>query len=105
MDLIDLLFGINPDQAGVQIAPAQKGDQAKFVPVKDIYVDAHIQDSIAVIKMTQEYYNPKKEGEAGGAPLEATFMFPKEQESVISKMTITIGDKVVYTKVMEKEKA
>ena len=56
--------------------------------------------------MTQEYYNPKKEGDAeGGAPLEATFMFPKERLSVISKMTITIGDKVVYTKVMEKKKA
>lgn len=68
--------------------------------------------------MVHEYYFPAVEGSAPqeeakeGAEkkgddksVEVTFKFPKEENSVISKMQITLGDKTIEAKVMEKEKA
>ena len=34
-----------------------------------------------------------------------TFQFPKEADSVISKMQLTVGNKTIQAKVMENEKA
>jgi len=38
-------------------------------------------------------------------PIEVTFQFPKEADSVISKMQLTVGNKTIQAKVMENEKA
>jgi len=38
-------------------------------------------------------------------PIEIVYKFPKKEEEVISKMTITVGDKTIEGKIMEKEKA
>ena len=51
--------------------------------------------------------NPEK-SEYGhdGKPIEVTYKFPKIKESVISKMTISVGDdRVIEAKVKGKEKA
>ena len=45
------------------------------------------------------------EEEAKGNPIEITYRFPKEENSVISKMKITVGDKVIEAKVTDKEEA
>jgi len=56
--------------------------------------------------MTHEYYNPEKEenkgeeakGEQEGEPaggIEVAFKFPKEDNCVISKMSIKLGDKLI----------
>jgi len=37
--------------------------------------------------------------------IEVTFQFPKEADSVISKMQLTVGTKTIQAKVMENEKA
>ena len=37
--------------------------------------------------------------------MDFTFKFPKEKDTVISKMLITIGDKTIEMKVKEKNKA
>ena len=104
--------------------------QSKYLPISEIFTDVQIQESVAVIKMVHEYYFPdvqevnpqanqkdkeesKEESEAAGdkdkveeaKSVEVTFKFPKEENSVISKMLITIGDKTIEAKVMEKEKA
>ena len=42
---------------------------------------------------------------ATGAPIEVTFQFPKESNSVISKMIVSLEDKTIEAKVMEVEKA
>ena len=44
----------------------------------------------------------KKEDEKS---VEVTFKFPKEENSVISKMQITLGDKTIEAKVEDKDKA
>ena len=38
-------------------------------------------------------------------PIELKFEFPKEEKSLVSSMDITIGDKTIQAKIMEKEKA
>ena len=40
--------------------------------------------------------------EAAAKPIEVTFKFPKEPTSVIAKMSVTVGDKTIDAKVMEK---
>ena len=47
----------------------------------------------------------KSKGESKGKPIEVTFKFPKEPKTVISKVMITVGDKTISAKVMEKEQA
>lgn len=55
------------DQTGVQIieGPGNAGGEVKFLPLKEVFIDVEIQESIAVMKMIQEYHNPgpAKEGE------------------------------------------
>ena len=88
----------------------------RFLPIKEICTDVHIQDGVAVISMVHQYYNPDKlnkiadgeeakVGDGGAKPLEVCFLFPKQKNSIISQMTIKFGETVVYTKIMEKEKA
>ena len=68
--------------------------------------------------MTQEYYYPSNQCDkheqpqekvpevlTTGKPIEVTFQFPKEPTSVISKMVVTLDDKTVEARVMEKEKS
>ena len=45
---------------------------------------------------------PDVGGGAEPAPIEVTFQFPREESSIISSLKITIGDKEVSSKVMEK---
>ena len=80
--------------------------EVKFLPVKDIMADVYIQDSIAIIKMVHEYYNPTHaNGVKNDDAIECTFSFPKLANCTISKMIIQIGDQVVQTVIMEKERA
>ena len=51
------------------------------------------------------YVNPKGPDNAEVAPIEVTFQFPKEAESVISKMKLTVGSKTIEAMIMENEKA
>ena len=65
----------------------------------NLTVDVSMKDSIAVINMTQVYLNDRE------APIELEFQFPKEEKSLVSSMVITIGEKTIHAKIMEKEKA
>lgn len=63
-----------------------------------------IQESIALLCMRQVFRNPKKDDQS--KPLEVTYQFPVASHSVISKLTISIGDdRVIEAKVIEKEEA
>lgn len=64
--------------------------------------------------MVHEYYNPEKEeskaedvkeGEEATGGIEVAFKFPKEDNCVISKMSIKLGDTLIQAKVQDKVKA
>jgi len=38
-------------------------------------------------------------------PIEVKFKFPKENNAVISKMSVTVGERQINAKIMEKEEA
>lgn len=40
-----------------------------------------------------------------GNPIETLYKFPKDPKSIISKMRVIVGDKIIDAKVMEKKKA
>lgn len=67
--------------------------------LKKLSVEAKLKDSIGVILMTQVYLNDKE------GPIELEFQFPKEKKSMVSKMIVTIADKTIEAKILEKEKA
>ena len=67
--------------------------------IKELSIEANIMDSIAVISMSQLYLNDKEN------PIELEYHFPKEEKSIVSKMVISIGDKTIEAKILEKEKA
>ena len=49
--------------------------------------------------MSQVYLNDRE------CPIELSFQFPKEKNSLVSKMEVTIEDKTIEAKILEKEKA
>ena len=69
------------------------------MPLQNVYVDVQIKDQLGVTEMTQVYLNPTQYA------METTFKFPKDPETIISNMVITIGDKTIIAVIMEKGKA
>ena len=45
-------------QSGMMVSNKEQSEEATFLPLKEINVDVSIQDHIALIKMTQEYFYP-----------------------------------------------
>jgi Ca-activated chloride channel family protein len=76
-----------------------KDSPLEELSLKSLNVNACLKDSIGVIKMTQVYLNDKD------APIELEFHFPKEEKSLVSRMVVTIADKTIEAKILEKEKA
>lgn len=74
-------------------------DTSEELAFTSLTVNAHLKDSIGVINMTQVYLNNKD------SPIELEFKFPKEEKSLVSRMVITIDDKTIEAKILEKEKA
>jgi len=54
----------------------------------------------AITNVELTYCNPNESN-----PLECTYVFPMEKTTVVTKFEATINDKVIETKVIEKEKA
>ena len=80
-------------------------DKSYFLPVSKISCDLKIQDSIAVLKMTQQFENKINEEDDDQKPIEIKYQFPKEDDAVISKMTIKLGEREINAKVIEAKKA
>ena len=102
---------LQPHQAGMMIKKDNNEEQTDFLPLTEVNVEAEIIETIAHIKMTQEYENPSRDepqdasDEPKGKPINLAFKFPKEKDTLISKMMITIGEKTIEAKIMENEKA
>ena len=58
-----------------------------------------MENSIAIIDLVQIFLNELD------SPVEATYQFPTDPESVVSRVQIELGDRVVEGRVHEKEKA
>ena len=78
------------------------------MPLQNVSVRVQINDSIAISNITQVFYNP---GEINGCKVpgntdvEFVYKFPKEKDSLITKMKVTIGDRIVEACVEGKEEA
>lgn len=77
-----------------------------FVGIKKISCDTVIENSIAITYMTQTFVYPKIDeyGRELG-PSEVTYKFPKDPESTVAKLELTIANKTIDCHVMELEKA
>ena len=70
------------------------------LPLKSVQTMTTIHESLAHVNLTQQFINPST------APLELTFRFPKLKGTLVSRLTVSIGDsKVIEAKIMEKQKA
>ena len=70
------------------------------MPLKKVNVQAELRGAMATIELELTYTNPSNE-----SPLECTYVFPLEKTTILSKFEAVIGDKVVKTKVTDKETA
>jgi len=64
-----------------------------------VYLSSQINEIFATTEVTQ-YFNNELEN-----PIELTILFPIIKKLSLSKFVVTIGDKVIVSKVMPKEKA
>jgi Ca-activated chloride channel homolog len=58
-----------------------------------------VENSIAIIDLVQVFLNELD------SPVEATYQFPTDPESVVSRVLIELGDRILKGWVHEKEKA
>ena len=69
------------------------------IPLKKLQVNATVTDSIVQIDFIQTFKNDSE------FAIESSFTFPSDPEIVISKMFINVGERVIETKVVNKEQA
>jgi hypothetical protein len=103
-----------PNSSGIKIKDKNK-DKEVFLPLRNMDVSVEVTDGIAIIQLIQQYLNPtdpiycephvNEQVDAKAAPIEAIFKFPKDDRSLISKMTVSIGERTIEAKIMENEKA
>ena len=70
------------------------------MPLKKVDVKSELRGATAITNVELTYQNPHED-----SPLECTYVFPLEKTTLLSKFEAIIDDKVVETKVVEKEKA
>jgi Ca-activated chloride channel family protein len=69
------------------------------LPLKSTRADVKIAGVVAEVKITQVYRN------TGKKTLEAIYVFPGSTRAAVHAMRMTIGDRVVEAKIMERQKA
>jgi Ca-activated chloride channel homolog len=73
--------------------------QVDALPLKSTRAEVKIAGEVADVKVTQVYRN------TGKKTLEAIYVFPGSTRAAIHAMRMTIGDRVVEAKIMERQKA
>lgn len=69
------------------------------LPLKHTEADVNIAGVIADVVVTQVYVNE------GTKPIEAIYVFPASTRAAVYGMTMTIGERVLYAKIKEREQA
>ena len=92
-----------PDATDKTLAPyfVVLSDDPKVdaLPLKSTTADVKIAGVVAEVKITQVYRN------TGQKTLEAIYVFPGSTRAAVHAMRMTIGERVVDAKIMEREKA
>ena len=70
-----------------------------MVPLKDVKVTATLEAALAAVNFEMTYYNPSENA------IQTTYEFPIENDTVLSKLTVHLEDKVIEALVLEKEEA
>ena len=70
-----------------------------MVPLKGIEINATLEGALATVNFDMTYSNPSDR------PIECVYEYPLEEETIFSKLVVSIDDKVIEGKVQEKEKA
>eukprot|EP00826_Nyctotherus_ovalis_P031081 TRINITY_DN2481_c0_g3_i2.p1 TRINITY_DN2481_c0_g3~~TRINITY_DN2481_c0_g3_i2.p1 ORF type:complete len:450 (+),score=112.88 TRINITY_DN2481_c0_g3_i2:118-1467(+) len=75
-------------------------DASQSLPLTALHFRAHIKNCLNTVEVTQHFVNLDKTG------VEYEYSFPIDKyTTTVTALTVTIGDKVLEAKVMEKEKA
>ena len=82
--------------SAVAVLKTIEGDQ---VPLNGLEVDADIRDLLSEVTVTQTYRN------AEAVNIEAVYTFPLPLEAVLLELAVTIGERVLCGKVIEKQTA
>ncbi|NVO18496.1 MAG: TonB family protein [Bacteroidetes bacterium] len=69
------------------------------LPLKSTNVIVNIAGVIADVTVCQEYVNE------GKRPIEAIYVFPASTRAAVYSMKMTLGERIIYAKICEKEKA
>ena len=69
------------------------------IPLKSSKTTVNISGAIAHVQVTQVYQNN------GARPIEAKYVFPLSTQAAVHKMQMTIGNRIVYAKIFEKQEA
>ena len=75
------------------------GLMAVPVPLARVQVDVRVVNFIAEVTLAQEYVNREAD------PIEATYLFPVEEESAVVEFEATVDGREIKTAVREKEEA
>ena len=87
------LFFTLPQASSAQTLAQTTGPQEQFVPLKEVKVHATLEGALATIDFDMIYTNPSDK------PIETTYEFPLEADTVISSLTFKIGGKEICTSV------
>ena len=80
--------------------PQDIDDQEYLLPLKSVRVGGCLEGPLAIVDIELTYVNEDTE-----SPIECSYEFPIDTNTVMSKLTAKIGDKEVEAKIKEKERA
>ncbi len=76
-----------------------KAGEGDALPLKETRVSAKLREFSAEVEVTQRYENPH------ATPIEAIYVFPLPENSAVSRMQMTVGDRVIEAKIDERDAA
>ena len=87
------------DDLGGTIEAVTPDGQSFHLPMVDSDIEAMIDGDIASIKIRQVFENPST------GPVNATYLFPLNEDAAIHAMTMTVGDEIIRADIQKKAKA
>jgi len=88
------------NKARIEVSYDHEGKTKALIPLTKSNLECEIIDGHAKMKMHFCFTNNSSKN-----PVEATLDFPKDEETIITNLTVNIGGKVIEAKVEEKETA
>ena len=70
-----------------------------MVPLNSVEVRATLEGALAVVDLDLTYTNPRD------TPIACTYEFPREAQTILSKLQVKVEDRIIEAIVDEKEKA